>query len=91
MAAYAEKILKMREEGSTRQEIAEILGLEKSQIKEFIKRHNRKQKAGISEPKRKGRPRTRPLTTQEEMSLRIKELEREVSLLRSFLHAAGRM
>jgi len=37
-------------------------------------------------PKRRGRPRQRPLTSEE----RIKELEREVTLLRSFLYAAGR-
>lgn len=45
----------------------------------------------ITIPKRKGRPRTRPITAQHELELRIKELEREVELYRSFLHAAGRM
>lgn len=43
-------------------------------------------------PKRKpGRPRTRPLSIQHEMMHRIKELEREVELYKSFLQAAGRM
>lgn len=43
-------------------------------------------------PKKKlGRPRTRPISTQHEMMIRIKELEREVELYRSFLQAVGRM
>ena len=42
-------------------------------------------------PKKIGRPRTRPITNAEEMALRIKELEREVELYKSFLQAAGRM
>jgi transposase-like protein len=40
--------------------------------------------------KRRGRPRTRPLTTQKEYEQRIKQLEMEVELLRTFLQAAGR-
>jgi predicted ArsR family transcriptional regulator len=87
------KILEMKQQGKTRQEIAETLGLEKLQIKEFIKRHNKRIRMEESGhvSKRKGRPRTRPPTTEEEMALRIKELEREVEILRSFLRAAGRM
>jgi len=52
------EILKMRAAGKTRREIAESLGLEKSQIKSWINRYNREQaqrKAGIL-PKKKGRP-----------------------------------
>ena len=36
---------KMREEGRTRQEIADTLGLEKEQIKNWINRYNREQAA----------------------------------------------
>jgi len=88
---HEETILGMREEGRSNREIADVLGLQREQIKGFIKQHNRRQHEGIKTPGRKGRPRKRPLTTSEEMALRIKELEREVALLRSFLHAAGRM
>jgi len=88
---YEGTILKMKEEGKTRQEMADMLGLEKTQIKEFIKRYNRRQRIGMIEPKRKGRPRKHPPTTLEGMTILITELEREVDLLRSFLHAAGRM
>jgi len=41
-------------------------------------------------PKRRGRPRTRPATSQKAMELEIKQLRMEVELLRSFLQAAGR-
>lgn len=83
------KIIAMREQGKTRQEIADALGLTKVQIKAWVRRYNRK--AEISIPKKRGRPRKLPLTDQRKMELRIKELEREVALYRSFLQAAGRM
>lgn len=39
----------------------------------------------------RGRPRVRPLTQYHEMEKRIKQLEMEVELYKSFLQAAGRM
>lgn len=84
-------IIKMREEGRTRQEIAEALGLEKLQIKNWINRYNRRQEKVPTPPRRKGRPRKSPISEQYAMSLRIRELERAVELYRSFLQAAGRM
>jgi uncharacterized protein (DUF433 family) len=36
-------ILQMRQEGRTRQEIADALGLEKEQIKNWINRYNHRQ------------------------------------------------
>lgn len=83
------EIIAMREQGKTRQEIADALGLTKVQIKAWVRRYNRESE--ISIPKKRGRPRKLPLTNQREMELRIKELEREVALYRSFLQAAGRM
>ncbi len=65
---YESEILQMREEGKTRREIAEHLGMTKEQIKNWINRYNRKQRnlaAGII-PKPKGRPRQRPLSREEE-------------------------
>ena len=84
---HEETILGMCEEGKTKREVGNVLGLSYEQIKGFIKQHNRRQRAGIMEPARRGRPR-KPVQTPEN---RIAELEREVALLRSFLHAAGRM
>jgi hypothetical protein len=85
-------IQQMRENGRTRQEIADELGLEKEQIKNWVYRYNRRQREyPAAAPKQKGRPRTRPLSEAEAMALRIKELEREVELYRAFLQAAGRM
>lgn len=84
-------IIKMREEGRTRQEIAEALGLEKLQVKNWINRFNRRQEKVPAPPRRKGRPRKNPMSEHYAMVLRIRELERAVELYRSFLQAAGRM
>ena len=83
-------IQQMREEGRTRQEIADALRLEKVQIKNWINRYNHRQSRLPVPQKRKGRPRKRALSEPEAMALRIRELEREVDLYRSFLQAVGR-
>lgn len=82
----------LNKEGYTHRKIGEQLGYSKMQIKEYFHRLHKKERAGINLKlsKRKGRPRKTPLSTQQEYELRIKDLECEVSLLRSFLHAAGR-
>lgn len=51
----------------------------------------RKERNPMRPKKKRGRPRTKPISTPHEMMLRIKELEREVELYKSFLQAAGRM
>lgn len=43
LAPLAPKIIAMRAEGKTQREIAEALGLEKSQIKNWVIRHNKEQ------------------------------------------------
>ena len=89
---YEQVILQMREEGKTRCEIAEHLGLTKKQIKGWINRYNRKQRrlaAGIV-PKPKGRPRKRPLSSKEEYEKEIARLQMENQLLRDFLQFTGR-
>jgi len=86
-----DEIIRLRQEGKTRQEIANMLSLNKSQIKNWVSRYNKQQVKGISAPNRKGRPRKNPITKEHAMKLRIRELEREVDLYKSFLHAAGRM
>ena len=85
-------VLQMREEGQTYKEIGIVYGKSSEQIRDLLRRH-RKNEARIAagiEVLPKGRPRTRNLTKEQEMGLQIKRLEREIALLRSFLHAAGR-
>ena len=87
-----EEIERLKAEGNTHRSIGEQLGYSRIQIKEYFHRLNKKERAGkkFELPKRKGRPCKNPITEQRKNELRIKELERENQLLRSFLHAAGR-
>jgi len=88
---FSKQIIEMREAGRTRQEIADELGLTKEQIKEWVKRYNRRiARTGTSIPKQQGRPRTRPLITDEEKDKEIKRLKMENELLRDFLRLCGR-
>lgn len=86
---FEPKILVMRAAGKTRQKIADELGLNKIQIKNWINRHNKeadREQAGIP-PKRRGR---KPAITLQEYKYENKQLKMENELLRDFLHAAGR-
>jgi IS30 family transposase len=87
------EIESLKAEGKTHRAIGEHLGYSRLQIKEYFHRRHRKERAieSIEAPKRKGRPRKNPITLQREYELRIKELERENELLRSFLRIVGRM
>ena len=88
-AALKTQIEEMKASGKTHREIAASLGMRQTQIKEYFHRKNRKERMiaqGVLL-----RPKGRPRTTTQTPEARILELEREVELLRSFLHAAGRM
>ena len=90
--AVETEIIKMRKAGRTRQEIADTLGLEKVQIKNWSSRYNREQArlaAGLL-PKRRGRPRKSGYTTIEECQYEIRRLKMENELLRDFLQFTGR-
>lgn len=90
--ALEPEIIAMREAGKTRREIAEHLGLEKEQIKNWISRYNREQArlaAGLP-PKRRGRPRTGKTKSVEEYKYEIERLKMENKLLRDFLQSTGR-
>ena len=81
------QIIVMREAGMTRQEIADELGLEKAQIKNWVTRYNRR-KAGPMQgiaTKPKGRPRKRPISNIEGYEREIARLQMENKLLRDFL------
>ena len=84
MDKYAAQITAMRDEGRTRQEIADELSLELEQVKNWINRNNRKERnlaRGIT-PKPKGRPRKQS---------EIEQLRMENKLLRDFLQFTERM
>ena len=84
MAEYAAQIAAMRDEGRTRREIAEALNLDIEQVKNWIKRNNRKERnlaQGII-PKPKGRPKKQT---------EIEQLRMENRLLRDFLQFTERM
>ena len=85
-------IIEMREAGKTKQEIADALSLDKVQVKNWINRYNRKQarmETGLP-PKRRGRPRKREMTSEEEYKYEIRRLKMENELLRDFLSLTGR-
>ena len=98
-----EKILKLREEGLTREEIGKRLGLSKVQIKNFINRYNHKQskiESGVL-IRKKGRP-PKDYVITEAMKInelkyiiarkdsKIKALEMENELMRDFLSLTER-
>lgn len=90
-AQIIEHVLEMKKQGMTNRAIAGKFGLTTLQIKKLVTRHNSKSRSSIIVPKRRGRPRTRPITDEQEYLERIRQLEMEVELYRSFLQAAGRM
>jgi transposase len=96
-------IIRLREEGKSRQEIADILGLTKGQIKGWVNRYNRRQKkqaAGIPTLPT-GRPRKDYALTEEnrveyyKRQLRLAKsennrLKMENELMRDFLSLTGK-
>ena len=103
ISEYEEEILELKIEGKTNREIGEALGLTKTQIHNFLVRHNERQRkiaAGIT-IKRKGRPPKDYQVTEEDKiaelryiinrkDARIKALEMENELMRDFLLLTGR-
>ena len=100
---YEKEILQLKEQGLTKKEIGQKLGLSFEQIHNFISRHNEKQRrisAGIA-LKKKGRP-PKDCVVREEYKVaelkyilarkeaKIKSLEMENELMRDFLSLAER-
>lgn len=88
----AEIIRTRKANGETNREIGESLGLSKKQVKELMRRQNRKERllaAGyILRPK--GRPRKEPASEEAKRSNEVAQLRMTVELLRNFLCEAGR-
>ncbi len=89
--AIIEQVLRMKEQGLTYRTIAEEFGLTMIQIKRLVERHHRKKRPSTAVPKRRGRPRKQPFKAEQDYIERIRQLEMEVELYRSFLQIAGRM
>jgi len=83
------QILQMRADGKSKKQIANELGLQTIQIKNWINRYNRKQTLPANEriTKKKGRP--KKVSLSEEQT--IKQLQMENELLKNFLLLVGRM
>jgi len=100
---YEKEILQLKEQGLTKKEIGQKLGLSFEQIHNFISRHNEKQRkleAGIA-LKKKGRPPKDYVVREEEKvaelryilarkEAKIKSLEMENELMRDFLSLTER-
>ena len=91
MELYELEIIRLREAGLTRQQIADELSLEKVQIKNWINRYNKRQSI-ISEgtPKPKGRPRKDGKPPKQNIESELKRLRMENKLLRDFLRSTER-
>ena len=91
---YEKQILSMREEGKTHREIAESLGLEKEQIKKWLRRYRIKKEkieAGIPIRTRgQHRKNSEPKNIIAEQTYEIQRLKMENALLRDILWFAER-
>jgi len=86
--ARENRIIELRNEGRTRQEIADELGFTKKQIKGWINRYNKRiSETGNGLPKHRSR---KPAVTLSEYKYENKRLKMENELLRDFLQLAGR-
>lgn len=87
------ELLRICADGNTNREIADLLGLELRQVKNWITRYNREQgrlSAGLP-PKRQEPPRKDASPTSiEEYQYEIKRLKMENELPRDFLRLTGR-
>ena len=89
---YETIILSMRQEGSTRREIADELGLSVKQIEDWITRYNKREALLLAGKERKvrGRPRKDGKPLQERAETELKRLRMENKLLRDFLQSTER-
>lgn len=78
--------------GETNRQIAESYGLTLEQIKELVKRQNRKARliAQGYVPRPKGRPCKNPSDEETRRKNELTELRMQVELLKNFLSEAGR-
>ena len=89
---YETIILSMRQDGCTRREIADELGLSVKQIEDWITRYNKREALLLTGKQRKvrGRPRKDGKPLQEQVETELKRLRMENKLLRDFLQSTER-
>ena len=85
-------VFERKADGETNRAIAESLGLNLEQIRNLVKRENRRQRriAAGYKPQPKGRPRKTPQTEMARKDNKIVLLQMENELLRNFLSEVGR-
>ena len=91
---HGKQILEMKAQGKTSREIAQMLGVDRECIRNWVFRYNqqqRKMEAGIR-PRPKGRPRkdAPPRDIIAEQAYEIQRLKMENELLRDFMRFVGR-
>ena len=93
MKQYEAIIAAMRDEGKSRQEIADELGCEMKQVKWCIARYNKSKKICVTlhDPKPKGRPRKDGQPPRQDIQKELERLRMENKLLRDFLQSTERM
>ena len=92
MKQYETIIIAMRNEGKSRQEIADELGCEMKQVKWCIARFNKRRRvcAAMNERKPKGRPRKDGQPPRQDIQKELERLRMENKLLRDFLQSTER-
>ena len=86
------EIVRMREEGMCKREIAEHFNLTTEQVKELLKRHRRKERKLVAGkiPAPKGRPRKDGQPPMQDLQKEVDRLRMENKLLRDFLQSVER-
>lgn len=88
----SEEVFRRKTAGETNREIAESYGLSQEQIRNLVKRQNRKARLITSGyiPRPKGRPKKETADEEVRRNNKLIELRMQVELLRNFLSEAGR-
>ena len=88
----SEEVFRRKAAGETNREIGAHFGLSKAQIKELVKRQNRKQRliANCHVPQPKCRPCKGSISEEQKQNTELIELRMQVELLRNFLSEARR-
>lgn len=92
MEGLTEIIFARKAAGETNREIGESYGLTLKQVKELVRRQNRKRRliAQGYVPRPQGRPRKNPEDEEIRRNNELIQLRMQVELLRNFLSEAGR-
>ena len=93
LKALEPEIIKMREEGMCKREIAEHFNLTTEQVKELLKRYRRRERKLVSgiELRLKGRARKDGQLPNQDLQKEVERLRMENELLRDFLQSVERM